>query len=171
MSVPVDSQQVADILAVLPESERAGLNLATPTKGSDEPMNDDGVPRQIKEKIARLVANAVATSPEQGQISMSAQMLSRLSDLPRLLNDIENPLDDSVRREATEQVCTFTCSGAILLSMVPNSRHKYGPWTPFLELSHNPPPLSSLPLVPKARSWELFRLQRPPNKRERVHAD
>ena len=105
--MPADSQQVADLLAVLPDKEREGLNLSTTPTKFDNNDSNDGVPRQIREKVARLVKNAMANSPSNGGVSMSSQMLERLSELPQLLNDIERPRNEDVRREATEQVRRF----------------------------------------------------------------
>jgi len=107
VSVPADSITVAELLSVLPEEEREKMNISTPTKhiqfGVDD---DDQVPHQIKMKVARLVMSAMANSPE-GHISMNSQVLQRLADLPRLLNDIEGSLDPDRRRDATEQVRRF----------------------------------------------------------------
>jgi hypothetical protein len=75
VSVPADSRQVADLLEHLPADELAAAGL-TPTKSTTSTALDvDGVPHQIKEKVARMVASAIANSPDDGRLEMNSQVL------------------------------------------------------------------------------------------------
>ena len=102
-SVPVDSDKVSALLQALPEEERKGLAVISPSladkispdRGNGEnDENDDanngggGVPQQIKVKVARMVVAAMARSPESGRIAMHGNMERMLLELPRLLHDM-----------------------------------------------------------------------------------
>jgi len=75
VSVPADSRQVADLLEHLPADELTAAGL-TPTKSTTSTaLDEDGVPHQIKEKVARMVASAMANSPDEGRLEMNSQVL------------------------------------------------------------------------------------------------
>jgi hypothetical protein len=106
VSVPANDAKVAQMLSVLPEDELVRLKVA-PSSRVDTDEAYDKVPRQIKEKVARLVASAMVNSPDQSRINMNSDLLEHLSILPRILSDVEQSSDPEARRKATEQIRRF----------------------------------------------------------------
>mmetsp|Transcript_9948 Transcript_9948/g.12071 ORF Transcript_9948/g.12071 Transcript_9948/m.12071 type:complete len:814 (+) Transcript_9948:55-2496(+) len=93
VSVPTDHEKVTQMLSVLHEDEKEVV--------------EDRVPRQIKEKVARLVVSAMENSADQSRLTMNSDILEHLHELPRILNDLEQNSDPNARRIATEKVRRF----------------------------------------------------------------